>query len=229
MAYIRGFQTGPHSAASQQILNELATARITLLDPAKKAAYDAQLRAERQRASEVWKAGPPFGFYLRGAARYAAVQSERLWTCWLRLPLARLSLGRAVREQQRYRASLGPLYAELEQLERRRDALAGQPSATADQPPSARPTLAERLKRGGASLLRAVRRLTLNWRYNVLLARLGGEAYAIDNVLSGPADLTAPIKDAQATLERLRLEAERLAVVPPQEWLSPAPQHSYQL
>jgi hypothetical protein len=46
MAHVRTFQTGPHSALSQKLLNELAAARISLLDPKKKAAYDQQLRAK---------------------------------------------------------------------------------------------------------------------------------------------------------------------------------------
>lgn len=46
MAHVRTFQTGPHSAVSQKLLNELAAARIALLDPKKKAAYDEQLRAK---------------------------------------------------------------------------------------------------------------------------------------------------------------------------------------
>lgn len=45
MAHIRTFQTGPHRVQSQQILNELSTARVALLAPDKKAAYDAQLRS----------------------------------------------------------------------------------------------------------------------------------------------------------------------------------------
>ena len=45
MAFIRTFQTGPYSQQSQQLLNELAQARITLLDKKKKAQYDSQLRA----------------------------------------------------------------------------------------------------------------------------------------------------------------------------------------
>lgn len=49
MAHVRAFQTGPHSALSQQLLNELATARICLLDRGKKAEYDAHLRAELAR------------------------------------------------------------------------------------------------------------------------------------------------------------------------------------
>ncbi|MGH7136958.1 MAG: hypothetical protein ACREHD_14555, partial [Pirellulales bacterium] len=44
MAHIRTFQAGPHSAVSQKLLNELAAARLALLDEKKKADYDRQLR-----------------------------------------------------------------------------------------------------------------------------------------------------------------------------------------
>lgn len=47
MAFVRTFQTGPHAEESQRILNELAQARVTLLNPEQKAEYDAQLRKER--------------------------------------------------------------------------------------------------------------------------------------------------------------------------------------
>src|SRR5215469_338512 len=46
MAHVRTFQTGPHSALSQKLLNELAAARLALLDSEKKAAYDQQLRGK---------------------------------------------------------------------------------------------------------------------------------------------------------------------------------------
>ena len=46
MAHVRTFQTGKHSAESQTLLNELAAARIELLNPQKKAAYDQQLRQQ---------------------------------------------------------------------------------------------------------------------------------------------------------------------------------------
>ena len=44
MSHVRSFQTGAHSADSQRLLNELSAARLCLLTPAKKAAYDEQLR-----------------------------------------------------------------------------------------------------------------------------------------------------------------------------------------
>ena len=43
MAYVRTFHAGPHSADSQKLLNELSAARLCLLMPKDKAAYDAEL------------------------------------------------------------------------------------------------------------------------------------------------------------------------------------------
>jgi hypothetical protein len=44
MGHLRTFQAGLHSAHSQRLLNECAAARVTLLDPQKRAEYDRQLR-----------------------------------------------------------------------------------------------------------------------------------------------------------------------------------------
>jgi hypothetical protein len=44
MAYVRTFQMGKHSDLSQKLLNELAAARLCLLDPRRRAAYDERLR-----------------------------------------------------------------------------------------------------------------------------------------------------------------------------------------
>jgi hypothetical protein len=46
MAHVRTFQSGRHGALSQQILNELAAARLCLLSPDKKSIYDRELRAK---------------------------------------------------------------------------------------------------------------------------------------------------------------------------------------
>ena len=45
MVHLRPFQTGQHAAASQKLLNEVSGAKLCLLKPEKKAAYDARLRA----------------------------------------------------------------------------------------------------------------------------------------------------------------------------------------
>jgi hypothetical protein len=48
MAHLRTFQSGKHAAESQKLLNEVATARVCLLDPRKKAHYDHKLNLEAQ-------------------------------------------------------------------------------------------------------------------------------------------------------------------------------------
>jgi len=63
MAHVRTYQLARHSELSQKILNELAAAKVCLLDPEHKAAYDAQLRATAApppdaaegRSAGVWK------------------------------------------------------------------------------------------------------------------------------------------------------------------------------
>lgn len=45
MAYLKNFTTGPNHDDANQLLNEIATARIHLLDSEQKAAYDENLRA----------------------------------------------------------------------------------------------------------------------------------------------------------------------------------------
>ena len=58
MAQVKTFQTGKNSAASQRILNELAAAKVCLLNPEKKADYDRRLR-EAIRAEQAAQSPPP--------------------------------------------------------------------------------------------------------------------------------------------------------------------------
>lgn len=53
MAHVRTFQSGRNGALSQQILNELAAARVCLLTPERKSDYDSQLRAKLSAAPAV--------------------------------------------------------------------------------------------------------------------------------------------------------------------------------
>ena len=59
MAHIRSFQSGPRSAESQRLLNELAMAKVCLLNPTKKGSYDAALQAESVLSAPI---GPLGGF-----------------------------------------------------------------------------------------------------------------------------------------------------------------------
>jgi hypothetical protein len=53
MAHLRSFQSGPRAAQSQKLLNEVAAAKLCLLSPDKKAAYDAAWTRPYADASEV--------------------------------------------------------------------------------------------------------------------------------------------------------------------------------
>ena len=64
MAHLRTFQAGKHGPLSQKILNEIAAARVTLLNPQKKVAYDSALAeqvAARQAALVPPITAPPTG------------------------------------------------------------------------------------------------------------------------------------------------------------------------
>lgn len=58
MAHVRTFQGGPHAAQSQKLLNELAAARLCLVDATRKAAYDAEIRTRQARPAAVLAAAP---------------------------------------------------------------------------------------------------------------------------------------------------------------------------
>lgn len=53
MAHIRSCQTGKHADDAQQILNEIAGAKVCLLDADKRAAYDAHLRERLRQEKKV--------------------------------------------------------------------------------------------------------------------------------------------------------------------------------
>ena len=56
MAHLRTFQLGKRAALSQKLLNEVAAAKVCLLNPGKKAAYDERLRQTLQAAAPTSEA-----------------------------------------------------------------------------------------------------------------------------------------------------------------------------
>ena len=59
MAYLQQRATGKHAALSQKLLNEITAARLCLLNPQKKAEYDAELKAKLAPKAEDNEAIPP--------------------------------------------------------------------------------------------------------------------------------------------------------------------------
>lgn len=70
-AYLRTLQLGPHLALVQRLLNEVSAAKVCLLIPEKKAAYDAALRQKTERGSR-----PQGGHADASPPPIAACQSE---------------------------------------------------------------------------------------------------------------------------------------------------------
>ncbi|NLX95392.1 MAG: SUMF1/EgtB/PvdO family nonheme iron enzyme, partial [Rhodopirellula sp.] len=58
-AHVRRYALGPHQDISQRILNELAAAKVCLLNPDKKAEYDRKLRAQTAAQEQVVAARTP--------------------------------------------------------------------------------------------------------------------------------------------------------------------------
>ena len=61
MSFVKTFQNGKYSKQSQQLLNEIAAARVCLLNEKAKAEYDAKLRAKEQQtaSSQLGMVAPP--------------------------------------------------------------------------------------------------------------------------------------------------------------------------
>jgi hypothetical protein len=82
MAHVKVFQAGPHSAFSQKILNEIAAARVCLLNPQRKAEYDAllrgQLAAQEPVKTEDSTSGIDLGFDIPASPPIIAPPPTRL-------------------------------------------------------------------------------------------------------------------------------------------------------
>jgi hypothetical protein len=61
IAQLRMFQQGPYSVEAQVLLNQVASARLCLLDPARKGMYDRQLR--QQLAQQMSHSPPPLTYH----------------------------------------------------------------------------------------------------------------------------------------------------------------------
>ena len=59
MAHVKTFQTGKHSDLSQELLNEIAAAKVCLLQPEKKAQYDRALHRRLEAKEQAARAAVP--------------------------------------------------------------------------------------------------------------------------------------------------------------------------
>lgn len=73
-AYVRNFQVGKHGADAARILGEIQAAKLCLLYPAKRAAYDARLGAQQTAAPAAQPAAFPLDLDALGASTPSAPQ-----------------------------------------------------------------------------------------------------------------------------------------------------------
>ncbi len=78
MAHLRTHQTGKQGALSQKLLNEVAAAKICLMNPVKKAAYDQRLRPQLEAKAPAGGQGPAAGFDVDGLLGEPAVETAAL-------------------------------------------------------------------------------------------------------------------------------------------------------
>lgn len=106
MAHIKSFATGRYAAQSQQLLNQLARARVCLLNPDRKVKYDEQLRAEHRQqvaATSPAHVAPP----LAPPAIPGAAPHEVLVEVPATVPMVRV--GRKRRSRPRHKSPGGML------------------------------------------------------------------------------------------------------------------------
>ena len=217
MGHVRSFQAGKHSALSQQLLNELSNARVCLLDPEKRKAYDQRLRSEMALAAETWSPeGPGFGYHLLGAARYFAVEARRLWLAEVRLPAAYRALGLEIDQKNFYGEHLKPLH---ERLQQSRDELARLRQKMAEQPTDQ--GFGAKIKQWIEWLRARLRASRSVYQNRKCLMEIGREAYRAEDPAIQGLDHLTPIRETLERLGHLSTDAARLSQVPPNQLLSP--------
>jgi S1-C subfamily serine protease len=93
MAHLRTYQLGEHSHLSQRLLNEVAAAKLRLLNPEKRAAYDRKLRAQlKAKEPAVPPPAPPPGAESPEVIAAASSRPRRKRPSW-QAPVATAAVG----------------------------------------------------------------------------------------------------------------------------------------
>lgn len=223
MAHVRTFQAGPHAAWCQRILNELAAARVCLLDPERKRQYDAMLR-DRLATELQGTETPPGG--TAAAAPPAELGTAAILPTWIRLVPAAL---RYLRLECQWRwlqySRLPPLYWQIGWMRYQAGRHSSGMASVAPLPLETLPEPGRLRGRHGRSLWRTLGRL---WRVGrehrrrmVALQNLGREAFAAEGPACACPTLVGSSRSTFTRSSELRSELDRLDQVPPGHLLSP--------
>ncbi len=230
MAHVRSFQSGQRGKISQCVLNDLSMARLCLLDPEKKAAYDAKLREQltAQRSANsvggVGKGSPalkpsarlPVDFQaaeaevtagdllsdIRAASRLTVLEAERLRLTKFDLPAATQALGENIYREGRLRRELSEPFASLDPWKPPAEGSAG-----------GGPTDASGQGAGDVVIRLRERAIAVKRGREVdnLFRTLGEEGFRKLGDEAGPAEVTEPLQQLKRELARIEAEIGELS------------------
>ncbi len=150
----------------------------------------------------------------KGAAQYAAKQTERTKLVNLTLPPLYQALGWNAFSSPDYRAEFAELFQQLDQVQAELSEISG-------RSPAAAKSFGEKAKAMAGQAMQAAQTKQLSLRQSSLFGTLGKAVYEKDEAASGPQELIKPIADTVARLAMLDSELDGLSVSKEGSWISP--------
>lgn len=150
----------------------------------------------------------------RGAAQYAAKQTERTKLINLTLPPLYQALGRHAFSSPDFRAEFAELFQQLDQVQAELSEISGRSPAVAK-------SLGDKAKAMAGQAMQAAQSQKLSMRQSSLFGTLGKAMYDKHEDASGPQELVKPIADTVARLAMLDSELDGLSATKDGSWITP--------
>lgn len=150
----------------------------------------------------------------KGAAQYAAKQTERTKLMNLTLPPLYQALGRHAFSSPDFRAEFAELFQQLDQVKAEQSEING-------RTPAAAKSLGDKAKAMAGQAMQAAQSQKLSLRQSSLFGTLGKVVYDKHEAASGPQELVKPIADGVARLAMLDSDLETLSATKDGSWITP--------
>lgn len=150
----------------------------------------------------------------KGAAQYAAKQTERTKLINLRLPPLYQALGRHALSSPDFRAEFAELFQQLDQVQAEKTEIKG-------RIPVATKSYGDKAKAMAGQAMDAAQSQKLSLKHSSLLGTLGKAVYDEHETASGPPELVSPIADNMARLAVLDSELDALSATTNGSWITP--------
>jgi hypothetical protein len=150
----------------------------------------------------------------RGAAQYAAKQTERTKLTKLTLPPLYQALGRHTLSSPDFRAEFAELFQQLDQVNAELSEISGRSPVTAN-------SFGDKAKAMAGQAMQAAQKQKISLRQSSLLGTLGKAVYDKHEAASGPQELVKPIADTVARLAMLDSELDGLSSSKDGSWITP--------